>query len=35
MVYGILKQSGGEIAVESERGSGTAFHVYLPAIEER
>jgi len=32
MVYGILKQSGGEIAVESAPDTGTAFHVYLPAV---
>ena len=30
-VYGILKQSGGNIQVESEVGRGTVFRVYLPA----
>ena len=31
-VYGIVKQSGGYIRVESREGSGTAFHVYLPRL---
>jgi PAS domain S-box-containing protein len=30
-VYGILKQSGGSIQVESETNRGTEFRVYLPA----
>jgi len=30
MVYGIIKQSGGAITVESEAGSGSIFRIYLP-----
>lgn len=33
-VYGVIKQSGGYILVESEVGKGTAFEVYLPRVEE-
>jgi two-component system cell cycle sensor histidine kinase/response regulator CckA len=30
MVYGIIKQSGGYVFPESEVGSGTVFHIFLP-----
>jgi two-component system, cell cycle sensor histidine kinase and response regulator CckA len=31
-VYGIVKQSGGEIAVTSDLGAGTRIRIYLPRI---
>src|SRR5580698_1681437 len=32
-VYGIVKQSGGYVMVQSEQGRGTSFHIYLPRVE--
>jgi nitrogen-specific signal transduction histidine kinase len=34
MVYGMVKQSGGAIAVDSREGRGTTFHISLPLTEK-
>ncbi len=34
-VYGIIKQNGGSIYLESEEGRGTTFHIYWPITEEK
>jgi signal transduction histidine kinase len=34
VVYGIIKEYGGDIQVETKIGSGTTFRIYLPLIDE-
>jgi signal transduction histidine kinase/CheY-like chemotaxis protein len=35
MVYGAMKTHSAILEVESEKGSGTAFHLYIPLIEQQ
>ena len=32
MVYGFVRQSGGQLRIESTEGRGTAVHIYLPRL---
>ena len=35
MVYGIIQGHGGAIIVESQKGNGASFHIYLPASKKQ
>ncbi len=35
MVYGVIKQTGGHIALESEAGKGACFNIFLPRTKEK
>lgn len=34
-VYGIIRQSGGYVGVETQVGRGTTFSIYMPRVEEQ
>ena len=34
IVYGIIKKHGGHVAVESDKGQGTCFTIWLPAVTD-